>query len=122
MKANELRIGNYIELPNGNITKVGYEIIRAIIILNPTPKYKPIPLTEQWLVDFGAREYLGSKRSFKYSRFDLFWRKDYKYWYVTDFEDETYMTKIEFVHEFQNFIFAMDQEELKIKTTSSNSQ
>ena len=116
MKANELRVGNYVEQPGriGKVCEVWQEAIKLEGYINAYDynHTKPILLTEQWLKDFGAKEYLGTKRSFKYSRFDLFWRDDYKYWYVTDFENETYLTKIEFVHEFQNFVFVMDGKEL----------
>lgn len=110
IKANELRIGNYYN--NFGILKQVTKETFTTVYFN---SIQPIKLTEEWLLYFGAKEYLGSKISFKYSRFDLFWREDYKYWYVTDFDNETYLTKIEFVHEFQNFIFVMDGKELTLK-------
>lgn len=123
LTAKELRIGNYIYCKGGiiKVTLIGYYGVQSSIngtTINAkfnTPDLEPIPLTEQWLLDFGAKEYLGSKRGFKYSRFDFFYQEDYKYWHVTDFDNETYLTKIEFVHEFQNFIFIMDGEELTKK-------
>ena len=74
---------------------------------------KPIPLTEQWLLDFNAIE--KAKNIFYYDRFRLAWKKSYNYWYVVDRHNFNYLTKIKFVHEWQNFVYAMNSEELKLK-------
>jgi hypothetical protein len=112
MKPNELRIGNITDKGTiksfyENGVHVGMGKIYEFFIL------KPVPLTEQLLFDFGAIK--KSDIIIYFDRFRLMWKKDYKYWYVSDKERLTYLTKIEFVHEFQNFVFAMNSEELKLK-------
>ena len=47
--------------------------------------------------------------------FMLIWKDAYKFWYVIDKQSLCYVTKIEFVHEWQNFVFVMKGKELKIK-------
>jgi hypothetical protein len=76
-------------------------------------KLKPIPLTEAWLLKCG-----GDVRAFAtgilIDRFRFLWKNAYDYWYVIDMHNNTYLTKIEYVHELQNFYMAMNGEELKI--------
>lgn len=122
MKATELRIGNYI---NYGTQVTG--ITEKTIYVSPVGKYKitsyrnnqikPIPLTEQWLKDFGFEEkalrvfYIdinGLKLGIKltsdndgilmiqnFGRFDLGLNKEIKY-----------------VHQLQNLYFALTGKEL----------
>jgi len=113
MKASELRIGNYY-YQFGNVHKASG---LTIIDLEKAPDSqlwrKPIPLTEEWLLKFGAHSRFENSE-FIYDRFRLIWKESYKYWYVIDSESLSYLTKIEFVHEWQNFIFVVNDVELKI--------
>ena len=102
MEANHFRFGNWIN-EQGLELQVG--LITSMLFKNT----EPIPLTEKWLFEFGASMV---NRNIIYSRFKLIWKDDYKYWYVVDKLSLTYITKIEFVHEFQNFIFVMDGKEV----------
>ena len=60
MQATELRIGNYINI-NGEDVNIGYGVIMDLAQKNKGIKndylcsltFKPIQLTEQWLLDFG---------------------------------------------------------------------
>ena len=118
MKANELRIGNYV-----NLIKQGYndnlqvtEIHNKKICLQNSKEafldfIKPVPLTEEWLTNLGAENY---KDFFIHGRFMLQWIKGHNYWYVTDEQFKTYLTKIEFVNEWQNLFFALTQKELTL--------
>lgn len=72
---------------------------------------KPIPLTSEWFRDFKFKEL---ENSFLSERFKFMYKKGYNYWYVIDRLSLTYLTKIEFVHELQNFMFVMDSVELKL--------
>ncbi len=47
-----------------------------------------------------------------YDRFLFIWKEQYKYWYVISAHHKEYLTKIEFVHEYQNFIFTLTGQEL----------
>lgn len=129
MEISELRIGNYV-LDNGLIHKIvsirskeygkwvedGQSNIIAMCdgaFYDCTEKeISPVPLTEELLLKIGAKKYLPSKVI--YDRFCLSYLPWYHYWYVTDKESRCYITKIEFVHEFQNMIFALNGEELEV--------
>ena len=90
IKANELRLG--VLAIESNVTHKG--------------------LTEEWLLKFRANKVLNV---FCYDRFRLAYKKEYKYWYVQDINTLTYLTKVEFVHEWQNFVFVMNGQELELK-------
>lgn len=138
MEAKELRLNNYVfgiyteETENDDIEEkcicsvdvidgVGcteYKIWASSIedkgkLIEEWEGFEPIPLTEQWLLDFGARKRM--EGVFVYDRFRLIWKESYKYWYVIDETEAAYLTKIGFVHEWQNFVYAMNTEELTIK-------
>ena len=147
MKANELRIGNYVVIDNetswphlkdipmvvmGISQNMGFDSnwthslsLRLLesenIISNSFSQLiqfiQPIVLTEEWLERFGCKE--GNKLDYTYSRFGLSWKDGYKYWSVTDLVDGTYLTKVEWVHEWQNFVFAMNGGELQLKGGSN---
>jgi len=72
----------------------------------------PIPLTEEILLKCGGKK---SVVAINIDRFRFQWKREYKYWYVIDYINRTYLTKIEFVHELQNFFHAMNGQELNIK-------
>lgn len=124
IKPQELRIGNLVADSDGNIVEV--ESIDAsginIGFDNSDPTYsspdltfdqiKPIPLTEEWLVRFGAEKV--KENVIVYGRFKLVWKSNYNYWYVLYLNTQTYLTKLDTVHEWQNFIFVMDGHELTL--------
>lgn len=119
MKANELRIGNKLQKTNGEIFTVSrldntkdVQVTEERGLLTLGYNLIGIPLTDEWL------EFLGAERDhdcYVYRRFKFLWKPKYKYWYVLDLSSLTYMTKMEFVHEFQNFIFVMDGKEITLK-------
>ena len=125
LRAEDLRCNNILLVDDGKGEP--YQItIKGINTINGGHVYdeddsihgldclKPIPLTEEWLLKFNAIKIHAPYLGFKYSRFKLIWKESYKFWYVLDWVDETYMTKISYVHEFQNFIKSMDNKELQV--------
>lgn len=54
MKANELRIGNYVKFPENPDSN--YFQVDMIKEEGGDYKYEPISLTEQWLKDFNIKE------------------------------------------------------------------
>lgn len=127
MKAEDLRIGNIIGINHEKYPGQTIEKEADCTILNimsgyiPVPEnmigieFVPIPLTWYHLKSHGALQSLTEQiGTYLYSRFKLVWREEYNYWYVTDAVEQTYMTKIEFVHEWQNFVRWTDGVELKI--------
>ena len=108
MKANELRIGNYVFDNLGGTLK-----IKGINENSDISHIKPIPLTEQWLFKFGfdscingfwcPKELLNVKIS-KFSVTQIF---------ISGSDTDLAFNGTEYVHQFQNLYFALTGEELK---------
>lgn len=121
MEARELRIGNWITIWN-NEHQVSSSII--IAIEKNTIGYKPIPLTEEWLLKLGfSSKYKSCHIKWNILGFDLDQKSD---------EDDdgnkipqeqvfyfNYQVDIKYVHQLQNLYFALTGEELTIKQTQS---
>jgi len=127
MEATYLRIGNYLIDRDNRLCRVEaikpddykeceYEFEAPAIsgAITGLP-HKPIQLTEEWLVKSNAKIINANFQSYILERFILTWKSAYKYWYVMDSESLTYLTKIEFVHEWQNFYFVMQGVELRFE-------
>jgi len=133
MKANELRIGNYINVPEtkqcpfridlfdyvtNGIGKFGQIISKDI---HPLTWYlqdlSPIPLTEEWLLKFGF--YFDLKTDY-----DGYWKKYKEGFEIRIYKFEDYFEygwqlghdpiKIKYVHQLQNLYFSLTGEELTI--------
>ena len=113
MKANEVRIGNYIDYETEReivTMQITYEYIR--LIHNGDKKFKPIELTQEWLLKFGFNQI--SERVYI---------KNYHYGYefgITNIfiikNDNCFMRykHIQYAHELQNLYFALTNEELTL--------
>lgn len=131
MKANELRIGNYVE-HNGNWSYRDhsapkiiqweesdfYALGESTIFLEDI---KPIQLTEEWLLKFGFEKNKSNKNRFIHyiSGFEIE-RQGSKFAYaVWGGEDAPFLTQFfghhNYVHQLQNLYFALTGEELTIK-------
>lgn len=115
MKANELRIGlwfiGYDRMPfQWGLQQ--FELLSLDVDIDEIIK-EPIPLTEEHLIKMGTviKLFMGTLR---FDRFRFSWKDSYKYWYVTDYNTGTYITKIEFVHELQNFFMFVNGQELEV--------
>ena len=135
MKTTDLRIGNFISINFGNcddgkiITVDGVsdcEIYNEEHGYSLCNEFKPIPLTEQWLLDLGFKKYTGRYGVYyKHYSLDGFrvWlpRDIYGLGYTVgrkDFETgDTYWVKngVRYLHQLQNLFFALTQEELEVK-------
>jgi hypothetical protein len=111
LQANELRIGNWVE---HNQPKRGYytTVQKSTFSVNVEKLFKPIPITERWLLSFGFQkgrfDYL--KNNLEISKlnngiFDA---------YCTDLESSVFISEIKYVHQLQNLYFALTGEELTI--------
>lgn len=113
MKANELRIGNYVNHNQYSAKVTGIELNRLCVDPSVYPyigydEIKPIPLTEEWLLKFGFDfkiDYLLQKNGFSI----VFEHKgNFLMGYL-----ESIGIDIEYVHTLQNLFFALTGEELK---------
>jgi hypothetical protein len=114
INANELRIGNIVLSKPlfGNDKTYKETIIGASEILrcvNNSLDFDPIPLTEEWLLKCGG-VHLQGKPNNQYRIGDRLIMERGKYFY-----DYASNVKLEFVHTFQNFIYALTGTELTIK-------
>jgi hypothetical protein len=120
MKANELRIGNYLQ---DNVTKTTVKVVelskdcistyvidRSKYPLKDGWKLEPIPLTEEWLLRFGfeKRSIIKQNDSY-YLNGKVVWATEngFRYFQNRDI--------IKYVHQLQNIYFALTGEELKLK-------
>jgi len=136
MKANELRIGNWVYIPqtktneqigvieeNGRFLTKGYKTSYSSIECS-----RPIPLTEEWLVRFGFEKLRNfSNNAIKLDVFNYLCLDNgndgSKYCAVSIYDEDenvcVYLHDIQHVHQLQNLYFALTGEELKLKDNES---
>lgn len=123
MKANELRIGNWIMLldKTTQVDVVDYnQVIETEYGLVNLKNVKPIPLTEEWLLNFGFETYTTEKsKVYKLGNFMViyvlkgrFAGNKYLKAFNISFSE---FGHIKHVHTLQNLYFALTGEELQIK-------
>jgi hypothetical protein len=133
IRAKEVRINNIIQDREGRVLRVekiddtedeGYEISAWPIGGGGQVGYpfKPLPLTEEWLVKFGLKLVKKDKAMCgEVARTDDFLSKENAFYYVfnsveTQMGDWYHVSKqIHYVHELQNIYFTHNDEELIIK-------
>jgi hypothetical protein len=112
MEAKELRIGNYIDTGEFHIERA-----RGIYKYNPSwykyvHMFRPIPLTEEWLLKFGfekpAHIWCGDK--FHLTNYD----RDHSLWCVAMNKNNAIIANIRYLHQLQNLYFALTGEELTL--------
>ena len=132
MKATELRINNYVKLvfPDGEITTIVEGIKRDSIALcvdgrigwYESKDIEPIPLTEQWLLDFGfVKKHVDFRTQsnptaynggiLKLNDFTVYLDKSEIEWAYR----ATVLDAPKYAHQVQNLFFALTQEELILK-------
>lgn len=142
MNPSELRIGNWVYWTKKNtprqITLVSDSIIhtKPLSLIEDFSDLKPIPLTEQWLIDFGMEmptnedpifehgkgeyndcfnPFIKTSQSLIDASFEYdgkeFWADSNGFWFKIM---HTY-THVEYVHQFQNLIFALTGKELTLQ-------
>lgn len=128
MKANELRLGNYLQDREGRLCKVenlGDESFNIIGIDAPAIKggltslpCRPITLTEEWLLKLGfAKTQMGF--CVRYKHIEIYLSHDFKRLCLTfssvDFSRIWLENKWTEVHQLQNLYFVLTGEELTIR-------
>ena len=128
LRANELRIGNIIDLGHriGKIGHIGFNTITVFDLeetqdtLERLKRAKPIPLTEEWLVKLGF-EYRGNLFIKEMDNQLIAIGKDLSYGLYRSFENYSIGSsfgngrKLHHVHQLQNLYFALTGEELTFK-------
>jgi len=140
LKANELRIGNWIadrggkqwqidhwESMNKVSAKTPVSMCMGILMEgHPLTEYvdylKPIPLTEDWLIRFGGKPlkngYWISITNLRGElHFETFNHTDEIVTTIKSQFSDLILDRIKYVHTFQNLYFALTGEELTDKTT-----
>jgi hypothetical protein len=110
---NELRVGVYI-LYCEKVFKVDAECINMHWGDDLDDAYRPIPLTEEWLLKFGFEKQIDDYYYFYgyYASFDA----DLPMWFGQEgcCQKETIKENIKYVHQLQNLWFGLTGEELTI--------
>lgn len=126
LKANELRIGNYLNGKQGHVIITEIRENNIVKIQDNTSSFyvgtclKPIPLTKEWLLKFGfvfgieLQDFVKGKHQFielnclcgYFSENDIFYYAE--------------KTKLKYVHQLQNLYFALTGDELTLKNNSNN--
>lgn len=114
MKANELRIGNWVKSnKSGNefqFTSYHFNDLDVVLTSNPPkPLIEPISLTEEWLIKLGFKtndKCWYFKGNFRYNAIVKYWQ-----WYGVNIQDSL----IKHVHQLQNLYFVLTGEELTFK-------
>lgn len=115
MKANELRIGNWLQRLDGTFFQV---VSSDFSIIENTPTYltpKPIPITEEWLLKFGFEK---DGNRFSIGDFEIE-KQGLKYacalWDESAPHLTTFIGHHRYVHQLQNLYFALTGEEITIE-------
>ena len=113
MKATELRIGNYVNyiFKTLSIDAPEYKIKNGadIQLHQSNNLYKPIPLTEQWLKDFGFIKNFVENDEGRYDDYE------FNEFHIHGLGDDIFIfltRRIKYVHRLQNLYFALTGEEL----------
>lgn len=112
MQANELRIGNWLNGPEGNAQVTGIqnrEVVEIGEIGHVMEDVSPIPLTEEWLIKFGF-EWHEYGRCYNFEGFSIIKSKQGFVMLNTGND-----IGLEYVHSLQNLYFALTGKELTIK-------
>jgi hypothetical protein len=131
IKANELRIGNLVDLGNRIAKVIEINHLACVVVdleetqdtIEDYERTKPIPLTEEWLVNFGF-----VKQDYNMSGCDIYQLKNIIIMKsfinperklgitVKGISPPTWSLKdLIYVHELQNLYFALTGEELVVK-------
>jgi hypothetical protein len=107
MKLRELTIGNYYNYNNSTI-KLDGSLLATYLQNDAEFRLIPIPITQEWLVKFGFKEY--GKCYYK----DELYLKKIDFQPIGEEETDIIFYKLEYVHQLQNLYFALTNEELTL--------
>jgi len=118
MEAKELRIGNWVKISHPDIDKFVYNEMVVIDFVQMVDKknkyiYDPIPITEEILIKAGFKS-IGDEYLFDN---DIIYYLNEFSWNMGDisYNGSDDWFKCEYVHDLQNFYFALTGEELELE-------
>lgn len=125
MKANELRINNYV-YPFDDINYVDCKILfrDSILVsakdLDDTSNLYPIPLTDEWILrfeEFNETDKEGTPCFFNGDNIMLFDRKGYFDAYLhSEYNGNVFFaTRLFYVHQLQNLYHSIEKQDLTIR-------
>ena len=120
MKANELRIGNWMQWDS--CVPSQFELADFVDWYNDHNSHEfgdhlyPIPLTEEWLLKFGFEKHPIEDRytSLGFCGLELVTKTGIDYFVVKSIRGDV-ISFIKYVHQIQNLYFALSGEELAIR-------
>ena len=119
MTTQDLRIGNWVEeTHSGESGKVDM-VVLSIIDRMSNHSYRPIPLTEEWLLKFGFEKGShGESSNFYYLRrngngYDFIAKPNSICWFI--FRGNQDLNECTYIHQLQNLYFGLTGEELELK-------
>lgn len=128
MNANELRVGNIVEIIHVDygrkINAIDVYDLVSIHEVSESLSFHPIPLTKEWLIKFGARDELGAIWvDITKDKDPMFVSYNFEsksvYLYKNTIEEDLFKKQIKFVHQLQNLYFALTGEELTLQDINS---
>jgi hypothetical protein len=111
IKANELRLGNWIY--NNNVEYQVTPYVIEELWASVRGWVQPIPLTEEWLIKFGFESF--HKRDFKKKGLFITTYFATPQTLVDDDFGNKRVLELKYVHQLQNLYFALTNQELEIK-------
>lgn len=125
IQANELRIGNYVDVDGNNhiVTSVNIDYTISVFVFENGAKelfnhenkhINPIPLTEERLIKFGFEKngrYAWKNNGFQVQYYTDGYLRHYRELGIRALRTEI---KIEYIHQLQNLYFALTGKELKL--------
>jgi hypothetical protein len=121
MKAEELRIGNWIRYAGQEIELTRQKFKLSVFTLGLDELHEPIRLTEEWFVKFGFKPLNGHEFSFWLDEWECLslyaepYPKSFAIGLSRGLKDIWSTGKIQYVHQLQNLYFALTGTELTIK-------
>ena len=124
LKANELRLGNYVYSKSCNcnfakgIIEIDFEAFRKIHLFNGLSGLSAVPLTEEILLKCGLKRTLYDS-SYELNDFSIFLDKRIRENIYIQCEKRNWNVlnglRIDYLHQLQNLYFALTNEELTVK-------
>jgi len=122
MKANELRLGNYIESNINGCTRIKSGIVQLdeaslyylFDVDNDWERLKPIPLTEEWLERFGFEKENSINEEWRKEKSLPIIKEGDEFSFIVGYYENT-IGFFKYVHQLQNLYFALTGKELELK-------